>query len=94
MGLLGAQKKSAPKKFLALILKNIKNFQETEPPPPPSPIQKTKTKNSLHGTSQPKLEKISYTLGNKNPEKISYIFLKESFSYISGNGIPEKTVYL
>ena len=27
-----------------------------------------------------------YTLANGNSEKISYIFPKESFSYISGNG--------
>ena len=30
-------------------------------------------------------QKSSYTSGNKNPEKIYFIFSKESFSYISGN---------
>ena len=34
-------------------------------------------------------EKISYTSGNKNPEK-TYIFSKESFSYILENRNPEK----
>ena len=34
-------------------------------------------------------EKISYASGNGSPEKISYIFSKESFSYISGNGNPK-----
>ena len=35
------------------------------------------------------LKKISYTSRNENPEKISYIFSKEGFSYIFGNGNPE-----
>ena len=30
--------------------------------------------------------KISYTSGNGNPEKASFIFSKESFYYILGNG--------
>ena len=38
-------------------------------------------------------EEISYTSGNKNPDKISYIFLKERFSYISENGNPEKQFF-
>ena len=29
-------------------------------------------------------------LGNGNSEKVSYIFLKESCCYVSGNGNPEK----
>ena len=33
--------------------------------------------------------KISYTSGKGNPEKISYIFPKESYSYVSGNGSPD-----
>ena len=35
-------------------------------------------------------EKLYYTSGNGNPEKISYIFSKESFYYISGNDNPPK----
>ena len=34
--------------------------------------------------------KIFYTSGNKNPEKSSCSFYKESFSCISGNRNPEK----
>ena len=36
-------------------------------------------------------EKISFISGNGNSENISYIFLKESFSNISGNGNPPKS---
>ena len=32
----------------------------------------------------------SHISGNRNPEKTSYTFSKESFSYISGNVNPEK----
>ena len=35
-------------------------------------------------------KKISCISRNKNPEKISYIFLKERCSYISGKGNPPK----
>ena len=34
--------------------------------------------------------KIFYTSGNKKPEKTSYNFSKESFSYILEKGSPEK----
>ena len=34
-----------------------------------------------------------YTLGNQNPEKSSYIFSKESFSYILENGNRKKSLY-
>ena len=37
--------------------------------------------------------KISYTSGKEAPEKL-LIFSKESFSYISGNGNPEKSPYV
>ena len=37
---------------------------------------------------------MSYTSGNGNPEKMSYIFSKESFSYIFGNGNLEKILYI
>ena len=40
------------------------------------------------------LRKISYTLGNGNPEKISYIFAKENFSDISWNRNPQKILYI
>ena len=33
-------------------------------------------------------------LGTGNPEKIPYIFSKESFFYISGNKSPEKIIYI
>ena len=33
---------------------------------------------------------LFYISGNENSEKTSYIFSKESFSYILGNGNPEK----
>ena len=39
-------------------------------------------------------EKISYTSGNKNPEKTSYIFSKESFCYTPGNENPGKIPYI
>ena len=39
-------------------------------------------------------EKFSYISGNKNPDKISYIFSNESFSYNSGNENPEKIPYI
>ena len=35
-------------------------------------------------------EKISYTSGNKNSKKVSYIFSRENFSYISVKGNPKK----
>ena len=35
-------------------------------------------------------EKVSYISRNKNPEKISHVFSKESCSYISGKENPEK----
>ena len=38
--------------------------------------------------------KISYTSGNGNPEKASFIFSKESFYYILGNGNHEKLFYI
>ena len=39
-------------------------------------------------------EEISYTSGNGNPDKVSYIFSKENFSYISENRNPEKILYV
>ena len=39
-------------------------------------------------------EKISYTSGNGYTENISYIFIKETFLYISGNRNPEKSLYI
>ena len=47
--------------------------------------QARKVKKVLH-------EKIPYASGNGSPEKTSYIFSKESFSDISGNGNPKKFV--
>ena len=46
-----------------------------------SPSAKTK---KIHS------KKISYILGNKNTKKTSYIFSKESCSYIFGNANPNK----
>ena len=46
-----------------------------------------KNKNKIHP------DKLSYTSGNGNPEKTSYIFLKESFSHILENGNP-KTFFI
>ena len=37
---------------------------------------------------------LLFILGNGNPDKISHIFSKENFSYISGGGNPEKMLYL
>ena len=37
---------------------------------------------------------FSYISGKENPEKICYIFSKESFSYISGNGNTPKIPYI
>ena len=39
-------------------------------------------------------KKISYVSGNGNLEKVSYIFLKESFYYFSRNGNLEKNPYI
>ena len=43
-----------------------------------------------------KMKLLSPSSKNKkiHPEKISYIFSKESFSYTLGNGIPEKIPYI
>ena len=38
--------------------------------------------------------KISNISGNGKPEKISYVFSKESFSYILGKANPEKIIYI
>ena len=40
--------------------------------------------------SDSNIKKFLIFLGNGNPEKTSYIFSKESFSYISGNGNHKK----
>ena len=40
------------------------------------------------------LEKIAYISEKRNPEKISYIFLKESLSFILKNGNPKKLFIL
>ena len=47
----------------------------------------TKNKKKIHP------DKLSYTSGNGNPEKTSYIFLNESFSHILENGNP-KTFFI
>ena len=70
---------------------NIKKFQETETPKKIPYISgngnHTKAFYLLGNTTfQTRLEKISYTSVNRNPKKISYIFLKESCSYA-----PEET---
>ena len=43
--------------------------------------------------SDSNIKKFLIFLGNGNPEKTSYIFSKESFSYISGNGNHKKKLY-
>ena len=43
---------------------------------------------------KPKLKRNYYTSRNKDREKISNIFSKESCSYISGNGKSEKISYI
>ena len=44
--------------------------------------------------SNSNIKKISYILGNEDPEKNFYIFSKESFSHISGKANPEKILYI
>ena len=39
-------------------------------------------------------ELIPHTSGNRNHDEISYIFSKECFSDILGNGTPEKIIYI
>ena len=41
-----------------------------------------------------KLLELCYILGNGSIKKFSYIFSKESFSYISGNRNPKKILYI
>ena len=44
--------------------------------------------------SDSNIKKFLILLGNGNPEKTSYIFSKESLSYISGNGNHKKKNYI
>ena len=44
--------------------------------------------------SDSNIKKFLIFLGNGNPEKTSYIFSKESLSYISGNGNHKKKNYI
>ena len=71
--------KNPRKKFL--------KFQETENPEK-SFLDFGKWNFSAHPN------KISYISGNRNPEKIPYIFSKESFSYILENGNLENILYV
>ena len=74
---------SPKNKKVALVLKKFLYFGKRNPA-----LFSPRSKNKNIDT-----EKISYTSGNENPEKSSYIFLKESYSYISGIGNPEKVPY-
>ena len=83
---------------MELLSSNINKFQETKTPPKSPYISrngnlKKASYISGNGTIQSTPRKISYTSGNRSPEKISYIFTKERFSYISGNGNPENSLY-
>ena len=69
--------------FLVLI---FKNFKERKP--------RKKFLKSREIESRVHSGKIYFTSRNRSPAKISYIFSKESFSYISENKNSEKIPYI
>ena len=65
--------------FLAVILKNFLNF--------------LKRKLFLYFRKHKPRESFLY-FWNRKPQNFFYIFSRESLSYISGNGHPEKILYI